>query len=146
VVNVYLMLQMRQRAPPSPKAGYRGPSNLLLPSTPHHVFNVYSYETAGRCRKGEMRQARFRFSLVFANVVSVRSRCPHRPTSTSTKSAIARLQGEPTLVDSLGHLFSIFKDRRGGKQDGRRWQQDADGILVFVSFHLTAHVSPLVKW
>ena len=59
------------------------------------------------------------------------------------------LQGESTFGDSSGPLFSIYS-KVAEEEDNRmvkRWQKDADGILIFVSPHRAVNRATLyMNW
>ena len=55
---------------------------------------------------------------------------------------------EPNFGDSSGTLFSMYS-RIAEEEDARmaeRWQKDADGILIFVSSHITIHITTCLDW
>jgi len=59
---------------------------------------------------------------------------PDHPAPTSNRP----LQGESSFGDSSGPLFSIYS-KAAEDEDNKmveRWQKDADGILIFVSFRV----------
>lgn len=54
------------------------------------------------------------------------------------------LQGGWGFTDPSGPLFSMYIDRAGyqDKKMTDRWKADADGILIFVSGHISYPFSP----
>jgi len=58
------------------------------------------------------------------------------------------LQGESNFGDSSGPLFSIYS-KAAEEEDNKmveRWQKDADGILIFVSSHISVYISFHINW
>ena len=59
-----------------------------------------------------------------------------------------QLQGESNFGDSSGPLFSIYS-KAADEEDNKmveRWQKDADGILIFVSPHISIYISFPINW
>jgi len=114
---------------------------LLVPcstSLPHSVRrNVSNW--SGRRRAGEQIRYGISVSAVYplSHIYSVGG---HRDQSQPVPTQPA--QGESNFGDSSVPLFSLYS-KISEEEDNKltdRWQKDADGILIFVSVHVTISV------
>ena len=99
----------------------------------HHVFNASNYSRGSRAWK----QPR---CVIYASVLTKLTKLykiddgPTRPAQNHEK--------EPSFGDSSGPFFSIYS-KAAEEEDNKmveRWQNDADGILIFVSSSVGIYV------
>jgi hypothetical protein len=55
-------------------------------------------------------------------------------------------QDQSNFSDGSGPLFNMYVERaeKEDKEQADRWQKDADGILIFVSLHISLHTVSVV--
>jgi len=76
------------------------------------------------------------FSALSLSSLSSSARIAGDPTDLPQPIRNQPLGGESGIDDSSGRLFSMYSKmaEEGDNKMVERWQRDADGILVFVSF------------
>src|SRR5580692_2395981 len=82
------------------------------------------------------------FSLISQTCIIYADGQPGQPPSTQNQQSQPS-RGGSDFGDSSGPLFSMYS-KIAEEEDNRmtdRWTKDADGILIFVSHHITNHTT-----